>query len=688
MKAPKVGLGKILILSVAIFSVGYQTKSLAAGSKQAKQLAEQVLEATSESRVVHNMSSGAGEELLKTGKLSASLESSDLEDVGAGNCPIEQDIPVVNISDPKSTDDTRFNTTIELRVVAINGFNLLNGTRVPYENAVFSSYERYFAQADFNKVKGMSVSAATDFIMKQRKLSESHRQELSDALYLERIIAASPSGRVAIYKEMGKKMSFDDQIRFISKIGGAMRDNYDHDRADMALDANTVAQCDGIISNLASSNPMGVCRDIVMCQAAILTEMGNKDNVYAASYPTPGNYHVTLMVTDPKNRNKVHKISYSMDSVEETKTGSAAISQDESPDIGSLVRVWKPKKTSDGKYIGTYAGAIPSELGLLLEEETSPNPNDSTGGGKFDPFTTRTYNVIHVGGNYGPVGARVFAAKLSNGDLVYGVGVHASWGKVPDMKGKDVYQGLETNGHVGLAYAHRETVRIGTNADNQKVNAPYNLNNLYLGVHQRVGVPLKVSEHWIIRPYGDIHFQAETINGGPEEKKDKWTGDGNLTANLGASIEYNKDDWSAKLHAHTQLTLGLDDLRGLLGANVGIYSNFTEIGLDVSKQLNANARLNASFICAFREYGDTCGIMGGAVIKDGKNTHMFNAGIIAPVSRAAQPWMPGGARTQVQIGYNFLHQMNESTSVGFNLGYSQSLEDNVYNVNSGLVLKF
>lgn len=647
-------------------------------------LAQTAQDITSVPRDVYNMSAEQGQLLLTSGRLLASPPAGN-DDAGApgANCPQGQ-AQTASSGSGSGAAETPHSLMIELRLHAVNGFNGFNGERVPYSESSFDSTIDSLISKHRRRLNQLSVSDAKQWLLDHTYLDDSQSAAITDSLWKDRIVSATPGDRIGIYQEMGRTLAFDDQIRFIAKLGGAMSDNYDHDRAARVTGANTVTQCDDILTGLASTTPQGVCRDIAICQATVLYHMGNRDNVYAASFPVPGNYHVTLMVTDPHNRSRVHKISYNNVATESNLEGSAAIHQDQSPDVGTMVRVWRPTEREDGSIDGQFAGVIPTEVGLLLEEETSPNPNDVTGSGRFDPFTRRSYSVLHAGGSYGPVAGRIFAAKLSNGDVVYGAGVNANWGSLPE--GNAVYNGLDNRGHVGIAYAHRDTEVRVMNSDGTVSTEPWNLNMIYLSVHQRVAAPLRVSEHWTITPYTDTHFEAVAINGGNSDEAGSWTGDGNLSLNAGAEVVYQDADTYARLHAHTQLTLGLADIRGLLGSTVGVYTNYTEIGLEASQLVSAEARLNAAILCSIREYGSTCGGSVGATIDDGVNTHTFNAGVTGPVTTASQPWMPGGARTSLQLSYEYARRIDEHTTVGASLGYTQSLVDTNFMVNGGLAL--
>ncbi len=658
------------------------------GSDQVVALAQATEALTLDVRNVYNMTPAQGQLLLTTGKVFATFSPADDLATPQVNCPTAHAATAAGSGSSAgsgSGSGVSYGLSIEMRLHAINGFDAFNGQRVPYTSAMFDRDVESAVQSNRTSITGMSIESARRWLLDHTNLQESQATDISDAIWKDRLVNASPADRNSLYAQMGRSMSFDDQIRFIAKLGGAMNNNYDDARAGQNISAGSVTSCDTILAGLATGTPSGVCRDIAICQATILYRMGNKDNVYASSYPVPGDYHVTLMVTDPNNRNRVHKISYDRVATEGHLQGAAALSHDESPDVGTMIRVWRPTERADGTVEGQFAGVLPTEIGLLLEEETSPNPKDVTGAGRFDPFTTRSYSVMHLGGHYGPASGQIFAARLSNGDVVYGAAATAHWGSAPENNGQ-LYNGIDNRGHVGLAYAHRDSTIRYVGADGTVGSEQWNLNTIYLSAHQRVGVPLRVSEHWTITPYSDIHLEAAVINGGGADDHGSWTGDGNIALNLGGEVVYNTDDAYLRLHGHTQLTLGLSDIRGLMGSTVGVYTNYSEIGIDGSYAVSADARLNAAILCAIREYGDTCSVSGGGAFTNGADTHSFNVGVIAPVTDAQQPWMPGGSRTSLQLSYEYQHRFDQSVILAAQLGYTQSLEDKDFMVNTGLAL--
>ncbi len=619
------------------------------------------------------LSSKEGEVLLQNGFLQAEREGivTNLASTDNSNCKDQE-------SNKKKEEKEKFYVDIQIESYGINGFLSTSGIRNQYNDANFSDdaesslsflrlllgdnmYDRPFDELlphiDSHTSKFQNVSS----------------QDVVDHYWRNKIVNADKSKRDDIYRDMGKRMSFEDQMRFIAKMGGAMWANYDYDRADQVLSADDIADCDDIISSLGTENPKGVCRDIVMCQAHILKKMGNENNVYGLSFAVPGNYHVTLVATDPKNPKAVHKIDYSANTIETERSGVDALTQDRRKDVGITYRLWKP----NGKGGGEMVAAVPSQVGLILNSVVGGNIKKD-----FDPMIRKNYNLISIGGGKGPLHGRIFATQLSNGDTVFGVASHVSWGSGKKNRAK-IFDGLDQSGNFGMAYARREFA--GDQADDPGVNM------FYLRFNQEVGAPINISENFQVRPYVAARIAATGVEGG--KTGITWTGDGDVTLDGGVQFDYRTKDLKTRLHGnvYTQITPGLDDIRGLLGANPTLVSNHVGIDLGVDHQVSPDVRLNAGFLYVFREYGDSMFVNGGVGVKNPLGETAFNMGVLTPTEEDNQhAFMPGGSRTSLTttLSHQIMGTSSKDPKVNLNVTYTQSLEDNYYQFNSGLGFKF
>jgi|GEM_PF-2814172 len=575
-----------------------------------------------------------------------------------------------------SASANRLRFDIELRVTMVGGISR-NGMRTPYSSLAFLASEENFSNYFGDRLNSGTLAQAVTRAAADPVFAGDRQLALEHVLR-HRLSMANPSERDSLLRQAGRMMSFDDQVAFVAKLGKDLGDRYDHSRADLAASATEIPSCDAMLSNLGNNADIGVCRDIHMCMAHVLQKMGNVGNVYGLSYATPGNYHVSLVASDPNNPSRVHNINYNSVNVADDRTGSAALAQDHDiPDVGISYRLWKP----DGNGGGTMVASLPSQMGLVLNEVTGGiNTRD------FDPNITQDYNLISAGPGYGPFGIRAFAAELANGDKVLGVATNVRWGDRPSERSRIVYgvDGLDHDGSIGIAFAHREMIRpSGGEPTNLDVNM------IYLNFQQRVGLPIHIDRVTVTPELGLI-IQGTGIEGGfPDERG--WTGDGNVTLSGSVRADYVSTDERTHLSAAvgTQATLGLQDIRGLFGSDAIVVFNHTYTRLALEQQLSETARLNAALLYTFREYGDTLTTSAGVSVDSAIGTTSLTAGITNPVTRT-NGFAPGGSNPTINLGLSQSVIVDRSThsTIDFTTTYTQQLDTGLFMVNSGVGFHF
>ncbi len=595
-----------------------------------------------------------------------------------GTCPdagLASDRPLRAAAD-------NFHIDIEFRTYVVDGLTR-DGQRTAYTDSSFDDhYERAVKNAySHGLLAGKSLSESQQKMIERlssggKHLSEDQKKDLFDAILRDRILRATPLDRRAIYREAGQLMSFDDQVAFIAKLGGEMSGHYDDSRADEGISAKSMATCDQVLTALGTDQKAGVCRDIHMCMAQTLSDMGNEGHVYGISFASPGNYHVTLVATDPHNPNRVHSINYNEHGSSD-KQDVAALAQDHTiPDVGISYRLWKP--VGNGK--GEMVAALPSQLGLVLNEMTGGvNTRD------FDPTIRQDYGVLSAGAGAGPLSGRVFSATLANGDRVLGVATHVSWNKTADPRPGQIFDGLSNEGSIGLAFAHRLMER--PNGD--KIS-PMTINTIYLNIQGRVAAPIRLTKNLVIEPNAAYRIQGAFIEGGFEGERGK-TGDGDAALTLGgtATLTSNNQRFRLRLSGETQLTLGLVDVRGLFSSDVILVPNHSSLSLEGEQLASANVRLNERFLYVFREYGDTIQATAGAEINSSRGRTSLRVGFLTPI-RKVNGFMPGGSSPSLLVGLNHtvLTDDGRQSILDLNSTYTQRLDDGRFMFDTGLAVHF
>ena len=437
------------------------------------------------------------------------------------------------------------------------------------------------------------------------------------------------------------------------------------------MGANTEIKCDDILTGLSSDKPVGVCRDMVLCQAQILEGMGNKGNVYALTYSTPGSYHSTLVATDPSRPTDVHKINYNMTNLESQIGGVAALNQTAMPDVGITYRIFKPS--------GEMVSSLPSEMGLVLNEMTGGVNNEN-----FDPFIRSHYNIASAKLRYKSLHGNVFTGRLTTGDPVFGVGTYLKYKGSLGSENDSIQ--LRHDGKVGLGLANR---RISTNSVSG-TNRKYSVNQIYLNLQENISVPMRLSENFIVEPFINSRLAVTAVHTNEIEDKEKsWTGDGDLTVDSGVRARLNVNDGKTNILASVkkQRTLGLSNLSMLTGSNATIVTNHTAISGEVQHHVNDEVTLLISGAYAMREYGDTAQV-GAGVQVNGKNhsTRVFTS-YQAPVGPIVQGWQPGGASRSFSAGVEErIFKIGKRSEISINANLRQDFDTGVSSFNTGAAI--
>lgn len=200
------------------------------------------------------------------------------------------------------------------------------------------------------------------------------------------------------------KLSSEQKIELISKLGGYFSGRYNYARNAMGEAANgTFVDTEQLLQSLQDGTPGGICRDITLAQTQMLKELGFKQN-YVLTYKNLQGTHSNVITVDPET-GKIIKFNY--DETSEMKKGSGveALIQDTTmPDHGIVFRIYD----SDGKPVTK----VSSELGSMLK--------DSAGGDIQKDYYQRNYNLKKVEFSSPSVNGNFFTGKTSSGETLIG----------------------------------------------------------------------------------------------------------------------------------------------------------------------------------------------------------------------------------------------------------------------------
>jgi hypothetical protein len=216
------------------------------------------------------------------------------------------------------------------------------------------------------------------------------------------------SGWKKVLQEAKGKLSSDQKIQLVSKLGGYFGNNYNYDRNNAgSAEYGKFISTEKLLDSAKFGTPGGICRDIALAQVQFLDELGFKDN-YIIGYKTLGGRHATVITTDPVTK-KVIKFNY--DETTEVKAGSGteALTQDTSmPGFGLKYRIYDSK--------GKPVTKVSSELSRMLQETATDEPSRE--------FGPKNYSLAKVGFKTDTIDGNIFTGKTSLGLNLYGVALY------------------------------------------------------------------------------------------------------------------------------------------------------------------------------------------------------------------------------------------------------------------------
>ena len=403
------------------------------------------------------------------------------------------------------------------------------------------------------------------------------------------------------------KLSTDQKIQLVSKLGGSFSNVYNDDRAKKS--DGEVVNLEQLLNSVKTGDPGGICRDVALAQTQMLKELGFINN-YVVAFKTLEGSHATTITMDPAT-GKVIKFNY--DETYESKKGSGTevLTQDTSiPDHGLGFRIYD----TNGKPVTQ----VPSELSQMMRE--------STGADVAQNFTPRNYSLTNANFKTAYVDGSLFIGKTSMGENVYGFSLY---------KNVAVNKYLSLGG--GAAASKLEGNRSFVKMEQQ---------NLYLRANAELLSPtLKlgpVSSKAFAGGSGEglISNNKETnlIDGKVSEAKNEL--DGNASAYVGVKNTYKTPDEKTSIESKIYSNF-YPDWTNVATENkhTGVLDSFV-VKTGVTHEFSDETRALLDTTVILKNYGTS--IVAKAAFEDDKNNIRYNAGFATPLSKDMPSFLPGG----------------------------------------------
>ena len=261
----------------------------------------------------------------------------------------------------------------------------------PYQTTFFYFHKNLIGNVYDQKQLGISLPPDTDtLLINKNKLIEAHN------IYdIHRIL-----------DDLSMSMDNNEKIELATSLGQSFRKNYDNSRADLGSGNGDIVSLEDLLAGLRNDKPAGVCRDIAVGQAQILSRLGSH-NAYVLRFQTLGSGHASVVTQIPDNNSTLYKINYDELTTDSYNLGIEKLHQNTTiPDIGIHYHLYN----QDGKPVAK----LPSKLGQFL--------NIASGGSaqKLDPFLPSYPSLMSLNIIKGPVSGRIFCGITKNKEEIVG----------------------------------------------------------------------------------------------------------------------------------------------------------------------------------------------------------------------------------------------------------------------------
>ena len=469
-----------------------------------------------------------------------------------------------------------------------------------------------------------------------------------DAISTISSMIATPSQWKTALNEVKDELTFSEKIEIASYFGEAFGDDYNYERDDSGEDIVTVEE---MLTSLSSDDTGGVCRDVALAQAQILTSLGvDKSSIYIVAYYDATGRHSVLAVEDADDPDKIIKFNYGYTTESGDVKGGAALTQDTSlPDFGMYFRVYD----SDGDPVAR----VPSEIGQIFNEVTSGDY------GKRDIAKSYALQKAVINTPFG--NGTLFTGETSAGDEATGIAINQT------MKSRYV-----TN-EIGVSAITREGDRTLVSIEQQA---------LYLRLKSILDTPSKkygdrFSINGVASAQIETMYMNNTVIDSDGDRTDSTNEEFSTTFATGLESFWQSQDHTTLISSELIAT-GNIDLKNEVNLSEGYTLAFDNLRWTTNYKHDVGEAMQVQGTGSFIVYN-----LGATAILEGKlnNVHSnwsASAAYQAPIDELPV-FMPGSSETLKFGVKKSLHNANDH-GLDMSLEYIHDLDYDVGNAYVGI----
>jgi hypothetical protein len=455
-------------------------------------------------------------------------------------------------------------------------------------------------------------------------------------LAFEKIINNSTEWQKTL-AEVRNKLSSEQKIALVSKLGGDMGNHYNYDRLKAGDKARgEYVDTVELLDSVKAGTPGGICRDIALAQTQFLKELGFTHN-YVVGYKTLAGRHAVVISQDPTT-GKIVKFNYSDTTEMKKGAGTEALIQDTSmPDHGLNYNIYD----SNGRPVTK----VSSELAQMLK--------DTAGGDIERVFNQKNFKLNKIGFSSPYAEGNLFTGKTSAGENLYGIALYksvstehvkANWGAS--------YSKLE--GNKSLLHTEQDQLYARTSIE---LSTP----KLRLGNSETSGFAGANAEVM-------LYNSTESSRSTNVEKSAKKELDANGEVYAGVKSTASFNDGKTVVNGKVYATFYPDWSHVASGERTVAVNDSIVVKTGVSHALSDDTRALIDTAIIMKNYGTS--IVAKAAYEDDNRGFRVSGGVAMPLSKDVPSFLPGGERR----AFASVERMAKRYS--FSIEYERNLDNN------------